>query len=158
MSIEIKAVKKIKYCKHCGKEIDSETKKCTGCEKQYFYLSKRLATIVVLCGIITCLIGLNLYQYIDNKREIQKSNEKLESMTVSKDFYMLESDDASAELKKKEIVIAFWDKHFVICTPSGEKYHHYMCSHIAGAEYKIYTIEQAVASGYTPCLDCCKDK
>ncbi len=25
-----------KYCKLCGKEIDSTTRKCTGCGKQYF--------------------------------------------------------------------------------------------------------------------------
>lgn len=48
----------------------------------------------------------------------------------------------------------FFNKHAVIVTTTGKKYHRYDCYHINGEELCIYDTESAEAKGYTACSDC----
>ena len=53
-----------KFCRHCGSMIDPETKKCTGCGKQYFHLPKLTTPMIVGTILIIVLAGANIYQYV----------------------------------------------------------------------------------------------
>ena len=44
--------------------IDPETKKCTGCGKQYFHLPKLTTRMIVGTILIIVLAGANIYQYV----------------------------------------------------------------------------------------------
>ena len=149
-------IKKNTYCKLCGNEIDNKTRKCSGCGKQYFHLSKRVYIIALVSIIAVGLIGANLYQYIENNQTIELLNKNLDSMSDNRDEFMAKNDALSSELFSKERELAFWDKSAVIVTESGKKYHHYGCYHLNGcSSIWIYNIEAAKSRGYTPCLDCC---
>lgn len=146
---------KVTYCKKCGSPINGITKKCNGCGKQYFKISKRVFAVTLVAVIAVGLVGTNVYQYITNKQTVELLNENLESMRDNRDEFISKNDDLTMQLISKEKELGFWDEYAVICTTEGSKYHHYGCSHIEGKNFYIYNIDQAEALGYTPCLDCC---
>lgn len=55
--------KKQTYCKKCGSAIDSNTKKCDGCGKQYFR-AKTTIPILTLSVLLVLSVGLNTLQYL----------------------------------------------------------------------------------------------
>lgn len=55
-----------KRCKKCGALINNDTKKCTGCGKQYLRLSRFF--LFLLSFICICSIILNGYLYINGKK------------------------------------------------------------------------------------------
>jgi len=68
---------KIRYCKHCGNLIDNDSKKCTGCSKQYFRISKTAVLMSVLSLIIIASGTINIVQYQtikDKSEEIPNDN------------------------------------------------------------------------------------
>lgn len=153
------------YCKRCGSLISSKAKTCTGCGKQYFYLSKRLMGLALACLVFAGLIGLNVYQYNTNSREIQRVTNELEELKKIYDNqgreYIKRVNDLHAELISQEAdhisqktELVFWRNEAVICTTAGTKYHHYGCSQIEGGPYYIFNTESAKARGYRLCLDC----
>lgn len=146
------------YCKNCGGLISNKTRKCTGCGRQYFRLSRRVAIVGALTFIGLVLIGLNVYQYVTNQQTLEKLNSNLVSMTATKDRYMSQNYDLAVQLSLKDNELGFWNEHAVIVTEEGEKYHHYGCYHLDDcSSIWIYNIEAAKSRGYTPCLDCCKE-
>lgn len=58
---------KIRYCKLCSGLIDSDTKKCTSCGKQYFKIkiTKNIIVVSALSFVIAALGGLNIWQCVD---------------------------------------------------------------------------------------------
>lgn len=50
--------------------------------------------------------------------------------------------------------VRFHRRNACFVTISGERYHHWNCSHLTGHRYYIYNIELALSKGYLPCLDC----
>lgn len=67
-------------CKKCGGEIDSITKQCRSCGKQYFRLKKALP-IIVLSVLMIGLGALNVVQYL-HSQSLQASIDK-KSKTIS---------------------------------------------------------------------------
>lgn len=60
---------KTKFCKLCGNEIDVETKKCSGCGKQYFKgmkFNKLLVTVLIVSLVILVCGVLNIVQFEEN--------------------------------------------------------------------------------------------
>ena len=74
--------KKQRYCKMCGGEIDSFTKKCTKCGKQYFHLRIRRNSILAISAVVVLivLIVLNIYQYIQYNANISTMSNEVESL------------------------------------------------------------------------------
>ena len=67
---------KSKYCSKCGSAINNQTKKCTGCGKQYFQFSFKPILCIILVILLGCAgwFGYNYFSYvkaIDNKEFIQ---------------------------------------------------------------------------------------
>lgn len=144
------------YCKNCGGLINNKTKKCSGCGKQYFRFSKRVAIVGVASIFAIGLIGANVCQYMENKQTVQRLNDKVSASIEIRSDLINQRDELSMELGNKNIELMFWDKYAVICTTEGYKYHRYGCGHLEGRTFYIYNIDKAIALGYTPCLDCYK--
>ncbi|WP_347072323.1 zinc ribbon domain-containing protein [Intestinimonas butyriciproducens] len=62
--------KKSAFCKKCGSAIDPNTKKCSGCGKQYFNAQKTVP-IVLLSVLLITSIGLNILQYLQGQAAIE---------------------------------------------------------------------------------------
>jgi uncharacterized protein YlaI len=152
---KIKKPPKTKYCKECGSEIDGQTKKCTGCGKQYFHLPKITALRIVLIVLVVCLVGLNVYQYIERTQTVTELNETLARTIKNRETIVEQRDEYSKKYAFAQTELAFWNDNAVICTTEGNKWHHYGCGHIAGRNFYIFNTEYAKYLGYTPCLDCC---
>ncbi len=60
--------KREKHCKYCGGVIDSGTKKCQGCGKRYSP-AKRILLPVVCAVVLIALLGLNIFQYANNRSQ-----------------------------------------------------------------------------------------
>ena len=76
---KVKESKKSKnrFCKFCGAQIDAQTKKCSGCGKQYFKRGKRhknLFAMIVTVIMLLVSLGVNVIQY----QEIKRVNERKE--------------------------------------------------------------------------------
>lgn len=68
--------KKIKYCSRCGSPINSSTKKCTGCGKQYFKVTFKPVLCIFLVILLCCVgwLGYNYFSFtkaLDNEKFIQ---------------------------------------------------------------------------------------
>lgn len=144
------------YCKRCGNEIDNKSRKCSGCEKQYFRFSKLIFIWCVLAMLVVGLLGLNVYQYLLDQKTTVEFNNRIETLIDIREDLLKQREEASLKFGKKEIELIFWNKYAVICTTEGYKYHHYGCGHIEDRTFYIYNISQAESLGYTPCLDCWK--
>ena len=128
-SKKVKQVK-VKYCSRCGSKIDSDTKKCTGCGKQYFrgFKFTKLSIALIALAIVStvCVVQHNEIQYL--------------------------SDWQSDNLFK----VIFFDSHAEIVGDDGTKvYHKYGCSKLDRSNgFWIYNTEAAESKGYTKCTLC----
>ena len=150
-----KKVAKMKYCKNCGGPIDYATKKCEGCGKQYCHIPKLTLSRCIVAIVITALVGLSTYQYIANNQKTVRLTEDLKTVQSNYKTILVQYGDLYTRVQKAELENVFWDSNVVICTPSGEKYHEYGCSHLVDRDYFVCTAEEAKRRGYLPCLDCC---
>lgn len=67
---------KTKYCSKCGSAINSKTKKCTGCGKQYFKFAFKPVLCIFLVILLCCVgwLGYNYFSFtkaLDNEDFIQ---------------------------------------------------------------------------------------
>lgn len=65
------------FCKKCGSAIDPNTKKCSGCGKQYFN-GKKTVPIALLSVLLIASIGLNVMQYLQG----QEASETVAAQTT----------------------------------------------------------------------------
>jgi len=143
---------KTTYCKRCGSLVDKKNRKCTGCNKQYFRLSK-VAVLWVLVGIITVgLIGLNVYQYYQTL-QLNSVISELQDTMVSKSSTISDLRAKSATYKDKA---DFLDNEIAIVPDDGTyTYHKYGCLWLnKSSHFWAYNIEAAKAKGYKPCPYC----
>ena len=87
---------KQRYCRLCGGEIDSRSKRCAKCDKQYFKFTIKTAITAIVCLVAICLLGLNVFQYTRHQEDITALEEQ--NRTISQN------------LKEKEIQIALYRK------------------------------------------------
>jgi RNA polymerase subunit RPABC4/transcription elongation factor Spt4 len=153
--------KKNKYCKFCGGLIDNLSKKCSGCNKQYFKFN---ISIVIYSLIIIALIGLFSYQYLFIKNlkndlsykeqviaELKNENIEIENSIKEKQ----QTIDIYATLEPERI---FYSTSAVIVYDDGTKlYHRYGCESGKG-DFWIYNKEAAVGKGYQKCSLCHKTR
>ena len=60
---------KEQHCKVCGGLIDSKTKKCISCGKQYLKLRPLVLAVILLAVILSVSAALNVYQYYDAQQK-----------------------------------------------------------------------------------------
>lgn len=117
---------KIRYCKYCGSLIESESKICSGCGKEYFNIKKfGKAHILVFFALVI--------------------------VSVSSSFFAIAN---GARCKNLQAKADFIDSHLAFVTNTGEKYHKYDCFHIEGREYEYMSRLEAINNGYHACSDC----
>lgn len=163
-----------RFCKRCGSQIDPETKKCTGCGKQYPYFNEKLFWRVftpVICIVLAVVIIL---QYNNNQLWINAYNEQLDKLDDLQKTIDIQVDKIS-ELKedvdsKSSIIYSYQgqvealqakanalDWYAVFIGKGSNIYHKYDCSHlITGGGLLVFNSENAKAQGYKPCPYCCK--
>ncbi len=77
-------VRRRAYCSKCGSLIDSTSKMCTGCGKQYFKgikFNKFNVAICVLSLVVIILVVINVRQYYDNNALYQSEQALLREVT-----------------------------------------------------------------------------
>lgn len=127
---------KIRYCTRCGNVIDPDTKKCTGCGKQYFR-GFRLRTILFVLSLIISLV-CNCHLYKSNttlQSELENLNQTYNNLEQIYNDLILENSNLSNTIinLKEELFtlqnqsyiyaekIRFYDKHIVFIVDSNSK-------------------------------------
>lgn len=93
-------------CKKCGGYIDSSTRRCTGCGKQYIR-SKMVIVWAAAAVVVAALAGLNVWQYLksaEQKDILEKSNAQImsqEAQLQEKDTIITEKDETIKEQKSE---------------------------------------------------------
>lgn len=169
---------KHKFCKKCGAAIDPNTKKCSGCSKQYFN-AKRTVPIVLLSVLLIASIGLNVLQYLQGKEvsetvatqiakieKLEKDASALKSTISTKNTKIRELEAKVDELEKEVdelndknfdlfLDLFFYKEYAAIVPDDGRKrYHVYGCEDCDTSRFWIYNIEAAEQEGYYPCPKC----
>ena len=167
-----------RYCSKCGSAIDIQTKKCTGCGKQYFRglrFAKFSVTVIILLLVIAAPSTLCFLQYIGNQKTIARletSISNLELQVRNRDS-IISAKDTAIEAKKTTIKrlegelddlkeerlenlakLRFFDAHAVIVDKHSKKYHTYECDDLDLSYFWIYNTERAEQLGYYACPKC----
>jgi hypothetical protein len=134
---------KNRFCKYCGSPVDPDTKKCTGCGKQFFRLpSVKRSVLGKVCVGLLCvaLLGFMIWcgylnevnkqlslQIADqsssiqslektleeNAKTIETLNEKLSTASKSLKFMQNNYDDLKSEADEMRKKVRFYDNHIV---------------------------------------------
>lgn len=166
-----------KYCSHCGKGIDPDTKKCTGCGKQYFKgISWKVVftTIFIILfvvsfagNIILCFKNIDLNNTLAEvqsnamtAKSLQKSNSNLqeEINELKADIADLKVTKSTLQNQVREYAseIDFYDEFVVFVEDDGTNlYHNYDCYKFKAESFWAFNIDAAKDEGYDPCSLCC---
>lgn len=169
---------KNRFCKHCGSPIDPDTKKCTGCGKQYFrmpcfnFQPVLIVTVAISIAIVSmCIYRIGQYQTEIEQLQVHISeleNELEESERIASDFQdkfrkkFSEAYDLSTRNKKLEAsvekmknVYDFCTNHVVVVSDDGSRtYHKCNCPYFDDSYFWAYNTELAIQNGYKPCTFC----
>lgn len=158
--------KKNTFCKRCGSLIDSATKKCSGCGRQYFKIrfSKKVYPVVSLILILGLAGGLIYQNYYFHDMLEQKDGvidfkqSMIDSLRDDVDKLESEQESAAKILKLSIEKAAFLDKYIAIIE-TGNVYHKHGCEELdENSSFIAYNIKIAEAQGYKPCPKCHSDK
>lgn len=132
---------KRKYCSRCGSAIDSKTKKCSGCGKQYFRglrFTKFSVTVIILALVIAALSTLCVLQ--------SKTIENMETKV----------SDLEDEKRDNRAKLNFFDNYVEIVPNDGtRKYHKWGCSKLDTSNgFWIFNTAAAAEDDYKKCLYC----
>ena len=180
--------KKNTFCKRCGSLIDSATKKCSGCGRQYFKIrfSKKVypvVSLILILGLAGGLIYQNYYFHdmleqkdgvidfkqsmIDSLRDETKNLEyKIEdlsnALTTVRENLVNSGVSLSGTERLQELIDTptseWWKLKKVYVTKEGLYYHTENCSYVSRADKDDITIKEAIILGYSPCTLCQSDK
>ena len=159
------------YCTVCGQIIDSSTKKCTGCGKQYFN-AKKIVPIVFLSLLLAVSVSLNVIQYLQGKKTLETvatqttKIEKLEKDVATQKGTISAQKSKISDLKKEVDELdsrcfdLFSDLYFykeyaaIVPNDGTKKYHIYGCEDCDVSYFWIYNVDAAEQNGYYPCPKC----
>ena len=153
---------KIKYCSRCGSVIDSKTKTCTGCGKQYFRgfkFTKFSVTVTVLALIIATISTLCILQYINTQKMEDKISDLTQESNIKQytiDHLRNKIDDLENKDWETTKKLFFFDAHAEIIGDDNTKiYHKYGCTKLDTSDgFWILNSEAAESRGYTKCSRC----
>ncbi len=144
---------KVRFCKFCGGQIDAQTKKCSGCGKQYFKgikFNKFFTTVLMLSLVIITSIILNIVQFV----EMNELNANIEYYKQKTDEKQTQISKLNKEIREKDDDLDFYHKYAVIVNDSSKKYHLHGCSDLGDSSFRIYNVSQAKNLGYSECSKC----
>jgi len=152
---------KRKFCSRCGGLIDNETKRCTGCGKQYFkgfkftFSSFAIILLVILLAI-SIIYSLTLAQELnENAARIKELSELRASLVNKVDELTRKITNLEYEAQKNRELVDFVDDHVVFVEDDGTNwFHKFECNRFRGDYFWAYNTEKAVQLGYTPCPYC----
>ena len=149
-----KADKKKRFCKMCGGLIDSKTKKCTSCGKQFFKFPKLSKAIIIPALICLALVTLNVFSYVmlaNSHSTITKQNQEITELKKDVDKYKEEAKKYFNDYFAKAF---FMDSYIVIIGDSNNRYHKFGCSDLDTSNFYAYNVDNAKAQGYRACSKC----
>lgn len=143
-----------RYCSRCGSIIDNETKKCTGCGKQYFKgirFSKSSVVIIVLLVAVIGLTVLNINQYDDC--QFYKDNCKMKDEQIEN--WRNRAATLEAQISEYKSKVEFMDEYVVCVEDDGTNlYHRYECERFVGNSFWVFNVDTAEVRGYRACPNC----
>lgn len=156
-----KDIKIQKFCKHCGSAIDTSTRKCTGCGKQYFKLSmfkKPFYLFVLLLSLFLNVFLVFQNSNLQKENDITDEYERIKtangSLTIRNDLLEKENELLLEKIQEYNNKLSFFDDHAVIVVESlGNYYFTYeqfleATSDMDKYSFWIYNTEQAINLGY----------
>lgn len=154
--------KKIKYCRLCGSKIDSHTKKCTGCGKQYFKglkFTKFSAIVIALILVIATVSTMCILQFADNQKlkdEIRDLKNQVDTKQSTINSLESSVDELSRDMWDYRLDAIFVKQHVVFVEDDGTNlYHSLDCDEFKRESFWVYNVLTAVDYGYRPCPICC---
>ena len=148
--------KKVRYCSRCGKIIDPDTKKCTGCEKQYFKAPSPKTVIFILWGIMLALSIVINVVLLATVNKLQNNSNDVAIVGTSAEQLKEENERLKEKLRENTEKLDFVDAYCVFVEDDGSDfYHKYECPLFTGKSFWIYNIDAAEQNGLKPCLHCC---
>ena len=158
---------KIRYCKYCGGQIDSKTKICTKCGKNFAKFKKIALFTYIIISIfaITSLSTLFVLYYnkTDNlvtenndlNKEIVEIKGKYKELHDSFDKISYNYDVLQDDYNNIKLELNYYQKDFAYVTPNGEKYHKPTCNTLNNSD-EIFgdTIWFWESKGYKKCSIC----
>ena len=140
--------RRTRYCSRCGNLVDPDTKKCTGCGKQYFRgirFTKFSITVIALVSVVAVVSALCIVQHSD----IQALKDEIDTKQTTINRLISDSNDNWDRLD-------FYDNAVVVIGDDGtEMYHKYGCSKLDISNgYWILNEEAADYDGYKRCSRC----
>ena len=164
---------KVRYCKFCGSPIDAETKKCTGCGKQYFsptFACRLAAALLSIVLIVSAFLLLKELFHCHGQIEalsasVSEISSDLTTVSLERDDLALQVQQLEKEIatlrsssRKIEDELEFYHSKVAVVSSIDTILHYYhtrSCSHIPHPTgYSVYTIPEAKQLGYTPCPYC----
>lgn len=146
---------KKRYCSKCGSLINNETKRCSGCGKQYFKgikLTKfsisviALTLIIVVTSAICISQALRIQDLIDDIFELEDDIELLED-----DIEILEDK----ERKYLKEIQFFNNNAEIVPNDDTNLYHKWGCKALdLSSGFFIFNTKQAISRDYTSCPYC----
>ena len=108
-------------CKNCGGPIDS-TNKCVSCGKPYSRFSKKTIAIICASLVLAVLIGLNIYQYVDNRNTVARLQDKISENISTIDSKDSEISTLNSELADAQLIVDDYDTICSFLTSSDAGY------------------------------------
>lgn len=156
--------KKQRYCKYCGGAIDSETKKCTNCGKQYFNIksAKHIICYALLIAAILsllCVIYVREQQHEETCKEMENENARLSAIIKNKNIEIDSLETVADQLRDSlyaaNVQNSFFDKYVVFVSDDGTNlYHKYGCNDFNTSSFWTYNKAAAIDKGYKQCPEC----
>ena len=143
------------FCRKCGNEIDSKTKKCIGCGKQYFkgfkyYFSsiftKKRTIPIILSFMLAVSIVCNIGQAVSNDDLVDRLIIQRNNAENMEDLYW----ESNSKLRFYEMYVVF-----VSSNDGTNLYHKYGCEDFDSSSFRAYNINLAKANGYVAHKKCC---
>ena len=178
---EVYPIKKVKvkmekrrYCKFCGGSIDSSTKKCTQCGKQYFRLHLTVHGSAPILFLITTIVLLCVFVHDRNQNELKISHleeqisiledeiatkdKKIEKQNERLAFRIKENQNLSEENMSLSVKAMFYDENIVfVLNDDRNTFHKIDCKFFNKyrSKFLAYDTKTAIARGIKPCPYCC---
>lgn len=145
---------KRRYCSNCGGMIDPITKKCSGCEKQYFKgVPWKAVLVVILVLLLICSLSANVLLYMvcdDFSSEKSELTEKLDAIQAENEVLSQELKDSNKQFNEINRLVVFVEDD------GTNLYHKFECEKFVGNSFWAYNIDAAIEKGYEPCSLCSK--
>lgn len=150
---------KQRYCKYCGGAVDSISKKCGKCGKQYFRwrIKGRTCLTIITIALVISLCFSNAYLYIRYHKETTAMTSQINELKA-------QLNERSYTIRDLRSEIAFFDEHIVFVSGTNSnryfayanRYHKFGCSYFDSSTFWAYNTKQAESKGYSPCPECCQ--